>query len=68
MTMVIGELDSDNVTRLELVDSSAQWPTAVSTVKTLVLLDHYQLPGRRTCCMYFTGISVDVFFVLKIKT
>jgi hypothetical protein len=68
MTMVIRELDSDNETRFEIADSSVQWPAAVSTVTALLLLDHYSLPGRGTCSMYFTGILVGVFFVLKIKT
>jgi hypothetical protein len=60
MTMVIGKLDSGNVTRLEMVGRSVQWPT--STVTKLLLLDHYSLPGRGTCSMYFTGISVGMFF------
>jgi hypothetical protein len=67
MTMVMGELDSGNATRLEMVGRSVQWPTAVSTVKKLLLLDHYSLPGRGNCSMYFTGISVGLFFVLKLN-
>jgi len=67
MTMVIGELESGNVTRLEVVGRSVQWPTAASTVTKLLLLGHYSLPGRGTCSMYFTGISVGVFFVFKLN-
>jgi len=46
MNMVVGELGSDGLKRFEIVDSSVQWPFAVSTVTTLFFWIAIHCPGE----------------------